>query len=335
MYETIIVGGGPAGLAATMYCVRKGMDVQLITGQLGGKASLSLNLPDMTEYHVLKAREQVQVYRARVEYLDHVWRHGRVKEITEDAAGFTVAVEHVSVAAAAAATGLGTDGGIGAAPVAETETLRAERLIIATGTTPRSLGIPGEKEFFGKGLGSSAISYSHLLRDRHAAVVGDSDRAMEAAIECALQAEHVSLVLEPHAEYSRGHLQLVERQDNIAVFNGYRAVQVTGDTFARQLHICRGDADCETARPHKVLETDAIFIEREPRPNSRIVAHLVHRTARGAIQIDERNVTSNPRVFAAGDVTTVGVEQILVALGEGARAGLSAYRQLTLQSAGR
>ena len=86
--------------------------------------------------------------------------------------------------------------------------LEAERIVIATGTTPSPLGVPGEAEFFGQGLGSSAISYSHLLRDRTAVVIGDSDRAIEAAIECAEQCEEVSLILEPHATYSHRHLEL-------------------------------------------------------------------------------------------------------------------------------
>jgi alkyl hydroperoxide reductase subunit F len=323
MYETIVIGGGPAGLAATMYCVRKGMDVLLVTAALGGKTTLGLNLPDMTEYHVLKAREQVQVYRARIEYLSHVWREGRVSEVTEDEAGF-----HLTVSQRGAAESDGADARGGS-----TETLAAERIIVATGTLPRPLGVPGEGEFFGKGLGSSAISYSHLLRERRVVVIGDSDRAIEAAVECALQADSVVLVLEPRAEYSHGHLELVERQDNIEVYNGYRVVRFDGDQSARTADICRGEGTCDPARPHKQIEADAFFVEREPHPNSAMVGKLLRRTNSGAIEIDATNGTSNPRIFAAGDVTTVGVEQIIVALGEGARAGLSAYRQLTLQRA--
>jgi NADH-dependent peroxiredoxin subunit F len=324
MYETIVVGGGPAGLAATMYCVRKGMDVLLVTAALGGKTTLGLNLPDMTEYHVLKAREQVQVYRARIEYLSHVWREGRVSEILEDEAGFHLTVSHPGAAGESDVPGAGQ---------APKETLTAERIIVATGTLPRPLDVPGEREFFGNGLGSSAISYSHLLRERRVVVIGDSDRAIEAAVECALQADTVVLILEPRAEYSHGHLQLVGRQDNIEVYNGYRVVRFDGDQFARTVDICRGEGECDPARPHKQIEADAFFVEREPLPNSGMVAKLLRRTNSGAIEIDATNATSNPRIFAAGDVTTVGVEQIIVALGEGARAGLSAYRQLTLQQA--
>jgi thioredoxin reductase len=309
------------------------MDVHLVTGHMGGKSTAGLTLPDMSDYHVLKSREQVQVFRGQVEYLSHLWRRGHVHQVKEDQTGFTVAVTSRT----------GTDDQITAPPTVpldgspdrpdgSIEELKAERLIIATGTTPRPLGVPGEAAFFGRGLGSSAISYSHLLRERSAVIIGDSDRAVESALECALQAQEVSLILEPNARYSHGHLELVERQDNITVYNGYRAVDFQGDEFARTVEICRGQEDCSQDRPHRRISADAFFVEREPQPNSSVVKHLVHRSSRGAIQIDEQNRTSNPRIFAAGDVTTVGVEQILVALGEGARAGLSAYRQLTLQA---
>ncbi|HKK48484.1 MAG TPA: FAD-dependent oxidoreductase, partial [Alkalispirochaeta sp.] len=152
MYEALIIGGGPAGLAATMYCIRKGMDVVMVTTHMGGKSTLGLNLPDVSEYHVLKAREQVQVYRARIEYLNHVWRRGRVDTITEDAQGFQLTLSEsqpeprVTGSAPANAVGVGAVDGVG-----ERTTLAAEQLIIATGTIPRPLGVPGEREFFGKG----------------------------------------------------------------------------------------------------------------------------------------------------------------------------------------
>ena len=306
MYEAVIIGGGPAGLAATMYCVRKGMDILMVTATMGGKSVLGLNLPEMAEYHVLKAREQVHIFRGRVEYLGHVWRRGRVARVTEEDGVF-----HLTL----------TD-------VAGSEEIHAERLIVATGTTPRPLGVPGEQEFFGRALGSSAVSYSHLLRERTVAVIGDSDRAVEAALECATQAEHVILILEPGAAYFPDHLSLLEHRENVAIYNGYRVLEIEGDTFARSVTISK-EADAEDDRTS--IGADAFFVEREPQRNSAIVSHLVVHTESGEIHIDAQNRTSNSRIFAAGDVTTVGIEQILVALGEGARAGLSAYRHFSMR----
>ena len=304
MYEVVIIGSGPAGLAATMYCIRKGMDVQLVAGHMGGKSSLNVTFPEMTRHHVFKAREQVQVFRARIEYLTHTWRADHVKAIVENREGFEIEL---------------TGGGA----------ISAERLIIATGVHATPLGVPGENKFLGKALGSSALSYTHALRDRTAVIIGNSDRAIEGALEASLQAGHVYLVLEERARYSHRHLELARENDRITVHTGCEVVRFEGDDYARSVtirHTAKGGGPVEER-----IEADGFFVERDPRPRSEVVAHLVECTPDGAIRINEQNETSNKRIFAAGDVTTVGVEQILVALGEGARAGLSAYRHLTMQ----
>lgn len=305
MYDLSVIGGGPAGLAATIYAVRKGLEVVLVGGELGGKTALSFSLPGTDPAPVIHAHEQVADFRRQVGYLDHVVAGARATAVEEDASGFAVAL---------------SDG----------TSLSAGRLVVATGVRPNALGVPGEGRFFGRALGSSSLSYSHLLRERRVVIIGDSDRAIESALECAVQSAQVDLVLEPHAEYARGHLQLAEASERIAIYNSYHVVAFHGDDWARSVEICRGSQGCED-HPHKTIEADAFFVEREPHPNSDLVAQLVHRTPRGAIRIDATNATSNPRIFAAGDVTDVGVEQVLVALGEGARAALSAYRSITVQ----
>jgi alkyl hydroperoxide reductase subunit F len=280
-----------------------------VTANLGGKSELTVELPDAGPHHVLRAREQVAVFRGQIEYLSHVLRRARVVSVEERRAGFTLEVRmHGS---------------------SDSEELAAEQLIVATGTTPRPLNAPGESEFFGKALGSSAISYSHLVRDRHAVVIGDSDRAIESAVECSMQADRVSLVMEPGAEYAPAHLEAAGRNHAVEIYRGYRVIRFLGDEFARRVELAGESDDAES--PRTVVEADVFFEEREPIPNSSLVQHLVRRTPRGAINIDETNATSNPRIFAAGDVTTVGVEQIVVALGEGARAALGAYRRLYLR----
>lgn len=209
--------------------------------------------------------------------------------------------------------------------------VKAARLIVATGVKPQLLGVPGEKEFMGRALGTSALSYTHLLRDRTIVVAGNSNRALEAAMEAAQQAETVHLVLEPGATHSSTHLSLVEQQDNVTVHLEATIRQINGESFAQSITIEKGVRVGSAQTPATTIEADAFFLEHEPHYNSAMVAHLVDTTASGAIQINERNETNHPRIFAAGDVTTVGVEQVLIALGEGARAGLSAYRHLTLQ----
>ena len=310
MYDVVIIGSGPAGLAATMYCIRKGMDVQLIPGHFGGKSTMGLTVPDMSEFHLIKAREQVQVFRGHVEYLTHTWRKGYVATIEDRGSHFDLTMT-------------------------DKEQLQAERLIIATGVKVPPLEVPGVKEFLGKSLGTSAISYTHLLRERKVVILGNGDRAVEAAVEAAQQAEQVDLVLEPGSTHGKEHLALLRRQENAQVHLESTVVRFDGQAFAESITILEGvAAGGSAAAAGTVITADAFFLEHEPQPNSALVADLVERTPDGAIVINERNETSHRRIFAAGDVTTVGIEQILVALGEGARAALSAYRHLTLEPEG-
>jgi NADH-dependent peroxiredoxin subunit F len=319
MYELAIIGSGPAGLAATMYAIRKGMDVQLIAGHLGGKSSLTMTFPEIDQLRVLKAREQVQIFRSRIEYLTHTWRDDRVSAVQElpDAEGFEIQL---------------VKGGA----------IAAERLVVATGVHAAPLGVPGESDFQGRALGSSAISYTHALRDRDICVIGDSDRVIEAALEASIQASHTHLVMLEGTRCSEAHLALALANDTITVYRDCRVSRFDGDQFARSVTISSGEivsgtpeaegADTAPTSTGEVrIEAGAFFVEREPRPRSEIVSHLVDCDPAGAIRVNERNETSHERIYAAGDVTTVGVEQILVALGEGARASLSAYRRMTLQ----
>lgn len=303
MFDCAIIGSGPAGLAATVFAVRKGIDVRLITGKLGGKTTLSVNFPEMDDYVVLKAKEQVQVYRAQVEYLSHILDEGYLDRLEERGTSFALTLR---------------GGG----------RIEARYLIVATGTRAPALDIPGESRFFGKALGSSAISYSHMLRDRSVCIVGNSDRAVEAAVECSSQATRVCLVLEPHASYSHRALALANEREEITTLNGYSVISIDGDEWARSLTIRRGDVESESNR-EKTVEADAFFIEREPSPNSDLLADLVRRDSRGAIIVDTEGRSSHPRIFAAGDVASSGMEQILIALGDGTRAALSVYRELT------
>ena len=288
-----------------MYCIRKGLDVLLIAPTLGGKTTATINFPDMSEYHVLKAKEQVQVFRARIEYLRHTYRLAQVTEVLDRGDGFVLTLHSHSHH--------------------HTEEIRAERIIVATGVRGEYLDIPGERKFAGRGVGTSAVSYTHALKDRTIFLIGNSDRVIEAAVEASYHAADVSLVLEPHADYTHRHLELAAEIGNITVYNGYQAIGFDGADFAESIEIQRADARA------KVIKADAFFLEREPEPNSAVVRHLVECDERGYIRINERNCTSHKRIYAAGDVSTVGMEQILIALGEGARAGLSAYRHITLQ----
>src|SRR4030065_2378114 len=169
MYDLIVVGGGPAGLTATIYAIRKRLNVLLISKDLGGKTNYRLALPWIEDYQVIRGLEIVNKFRSELEYLKFARHMEPVEQIEKQADGFVIK----------------TRGG---------GELHAKAVIIATGTKQQRLTVPGEKDFIMRGLCYSALSYAPLFIDRKTVVVGDGDLALRSAGELATVAKHVYLI---------------------------------------------------------------------------------------------------------------------------------------------
>jgi len=297
MYDLIVVGGGPAGLTAAIYALRKRINVLLVTKDLGGKTNFRLGLPWIEDYQVIRGLEIVNKFRSELEYLEFARHMEGVDKITRSDDSFTLI----------------TKGG---------GELQARTVILATGTRQVRLEVPGEKEYIMKGLCYSALSYAPLFIDRTAVVVGNGDLALRSAAELATVAKHVYLICES-GDFLQAPLgKKLVGVDNVTVMEGSKVVEIKGDQFARAVVVENPSGK------HKDIEIDGIFIEMALVPNSKMVADLVKMDEQGRIIIDCGNRTSVPGLFAAGDVTNTYAEQVLVAVGEGAKAALSAYEYL-------
>jgi thioredoxin reductase len=296
MYDLIILGGGPAGLTATVYALRKRLNVLLITRDLGGKTNYHLQLPFVEKHLVITGAEVVSRFANEVEYLEFSRVFDKAEKVERTKEGFKV---------------LTREGG----------EYEAKALIVATGALGRLLKIPGEKEFMMRGLCYSAVSYAPLFIDRDVVVIGDTHLALRSAAELAHIANEVTLVAPSHGELDTQLGRNVLKAGNVKVMEGYRVDEVQGDEYARRILVSK---DGDTSE----LEADAFFVELELDPQSEIVADLVALDKHKRIMIDGRNRTSTEGLFAAGDVTDVIAEQVLISVGEGAKAALSAYDYL-------
>lgn len=296
MYDLIILGGGPAGLTATVYAIRKRLETLLITKDLGGKTNWHLELPDVDLHHVITGEEVVSRFRSQIDYLDFARVMDGAESVNAIEGGYTIKTK-------------------------SGRTFETKAVIVATGARARRLGVPGERDFLMRGLCYSAVSYAPLFIDRQAAVVGDGDLALRGAAELAQIARHVYLVAPEKGQLESRLGQKLLQQPNVTLLQGYRVQEIKGDRYARSLIVQDGNGSRE-------LVVDAIFIELDLIPNSEIVAHLVELDSKGRIIVDSRNATSRPGLFAAGDVSSVHAEQVLIAVGEGAKAALSAYEYL-------
>ena len=285
MPELIVVGGGPAGLTAALYAVRRRREVLLVSPELGGKTRFRPSIPGAEEHRVIRGGELVSRFARELEYLGYPVRRGKVERVAADGSGF-----RVRLAAAEAAAGAGPSGDAGGAA----EELPAGAVILATGCRVRPLGVPGEAELFLKGLYGSAVSYAHLFLDKSVLVAGSGPRARAAAAELAAAGARVRA------------LQEGERLS--ALRGGPGAVEAVVAAPAGEI----------------TLTVDGVFNALEPSPNSGPVAGLAELDASGYVRVDTGCRSSRPGLFAAGDVTDVHREQVLVAIGEGAKALLSA-----------
>jgi alkyl hydroperoxide reductase subunit F len=297
MYDLIIVGGGPAGLTAAIYALRKRLNVFLVSQDLGGKTNYRLDLPDIESHQVIRGVEIVEKFWRELDYLEFARHLEPVTSVQKDGDVFIVST----------ASGLH---------------LEASCVILATGSRVRHLGVPGEKAFFGRGLSYSAISYAPLFLGRRTAVIGDGPLALRAVAELALVSETVHLVALERDVMGLPVVQRLSSGNKLVVWEGYAVKEIQGTGYAERILIETPEG--ETAE----IDVDGIFIQLGLIPNSDPVEGLAELDDQGRVMVDKVNRTSCPGLFAAGDVTDAYAEQVLIAVGEGAKAALSAYEYL-------
>ena len=297
MYDLIVVGGGPAGLTATIYAIRKRLNVLLVSEDLGGKTNYHMELPDQDVYQVIKGIEVVDKFKSELEYLRFARHMEPVTTVTKGNDHFVV---H-------------TKGG---------GELMAKAVIIATGAQQQWLNVPGEREYLLRGLCYSALSYAPLFIDKEAVVVGNGELALRSAAELSTVAKKV-YVVGPSGDILATPLgQKLIDAINVDVLEGYEITQVLGNGYCDRVEVKSPVGDVQE------IFADGTFVEKALIANVACVADLVELDEKGFIKVDAYSRTNVPGLFAAGDVTNIYAEQVLVAVGEGVKAALSAYEYL-------
>jgi NADH-dependent peroxiredoxin subunit F len=245
MYDLIVVGGGPAGLTAAVYALRKRLNVLLVSKDLGGKTQYRLALPWVEDYQVIRGLEVVNKFKSEVEYLDFARHMEPVERISRNDDGdgpfFTVT----------------TRGG------AE---LQARAVIVATGTRQMFLDVPGEREYIMRGMCYSALSYAPLFIDKKTVVVGNEDLALRAAAELETVAASVTLIrTTTDKPDSPLYTKLVD-SPTVTVLEGYEVVEVKGAEFANCIQVKNPAGQLED------IPADGTFIEMGLIANTQMVA---------------------------------------------------------------
>jgi alkyl hydroperoxide reductase subunit F len=297
MNDLIIIGGGPAGLTAAIYAIRKRINVMLISKDLGGKTNYRLSLPWIEDYQVIRGLEFISKFRNELEYLEYARDLDSVEQVSLNDKVFTTKTK-------------------------SGKAYQAKAVIVASGTRQVRLNVPGEKEYTMKGLCYSALSYAQLFIDKKAIVVGNDELALRSAGELATVASHVTLIFNGNGQLKTDIGQKLVKARNVTILENHTVVEVKGDIYARSVVVN------DPSGKQQEISADGTFVEMALTPNTKMLGDLVKLDERGRVIVDNANRTSLPGLFAAGDVTNTFAEQVLVAIGEGAKSALSAYDYL-------
>ncbi|MQM32012.1 MAG: alkyl hydroperoxide reductase subunit F, partial [Candidatus Accumulibacter phosphatis] len=302
-FDVLIVGGGPAGAAAAIYAARKGIRTGVVSERFGGQVLDTLAIENFVS---VKATDGPKLAVALEEH---------VKEYD---------VDIMDLQRAEALLPQAVDGLI-ELRLASGATLRSKTVILATGARWREINVPGEKEYRGHGVAYCPHCDGPLFKGKRVAVIGGGNSGVEAAIDLAGIVGHVTLLefeasLRADAVLQRKLFSL----GNVDVITEALTTEVAGDGQKVDGLLYTDRASGEKRR----VDLAGIFVQIGLLPNSEWLKGTLELSRHGEIEIDARCATSLPGVFAAGDVTTVPYKQIVIAMGEGTKAALTAFDYL-------
>ncbi len=305
VFDMLVVGGGPAGAAAAIYSARKGIRTGVAAERFGGQV---LDTMGIENFISVKETEGPKLAAALEQH---------VKEYDVDVMNLQ------------RATGL-VPGDVIEVRLASGASLKAKTVVLATGARWRQMNVPGEEQYRNRGVAYCPHCDGPLFKGKRVAVIGGGNSGVEAAIDLAGITAHVTLLeydvqLRADAVLQRKLFSL----PNVTVITSAQTTEVTGD--GNKVNGLRY-TDRKSGEAHTV-ELEGIFVQIGLLPNTDWLKGTVALSNRGEIEVDARGQTSVPGVFAAGDATTVPYKQIVIAMGEGSKAALSAFDHLIRTSA--
>ena len=307
-FDVLVVGGGPAGAAAAIYAARKGIRTGVAAERFGGQV---LDTMAIENFISMKETEGPKLARALEEH---------VREYEVDIMNLQRASQLIPA---------GEDG-LHRVRFDNGGELKAKTLILATGARWREMNVPGEQEYRGRGVAYCPHCDGPLFKGKRVAVIGGGNSGVEAAIDLAGIVAHVTLL--EFGEDLRADAVLQRKLNslpNVRVLKMAQTTEVKGDGQKVTGLVYKDRTNDEV---HNV-ELEGIFVQIGLLPNSEWLKGTLELSRFGEIIVDAKGQTSIPGVFAAGDVTTVPYKQIVIAVGEGAKASLSAFDHLIRTSA--
>ena len=303
-FEVLVVGGGPAGAAAAIYSARKGIRTGIATERFGGQVLDTMSIENFIS-------------------VSHTEGPKLVAQLEQHVGDYDVDVMNLQKAAKLVPAA--REGGLHEVTLESGATLKARTVILSTGARWRQMNVPGEDAYRNKGVTYCPHCDGPLFKGKRVAVIGGGNSGVEAAIDLAGIVAHVTLIefdrdLRADAVLQRKLASL----PNVKVITSALTTEVKGDG-SKVTALSYKDRNHDTAHE---IELEGVFVQIGLVPNTEWLKDAVALSTRGEIEVDHRGETSQPGIFAAGDCTTVPYKQIVIAMGEGSKASLSAFDYL-------
>lgn len=298
-HDLVIIGAGPGGYSAAIYAARYKMDVLMIGQMPGGIAATANDIRNYPGFPQISGMELMMKMIEQAKALEVPIKQDVVLGVKQYQEGILIKTDK--------------------------EEILAKKVIIATGTARRELGIPREKELTGKGVSYCATCDAGFYQDKVVGVIGGGDAALTAALLLAKFAKKVYLIYR-QAEFTKVEVSWVDEvgeTPNIEVMFEEEVGELIGEEKLEKVKLKSG----------KDINLNGLFIEIGGTPNTKLAEELGIKLDNGSIIVDRDQKTSVPSVFAAGDVTNRPFKQIVTAAGDGATACYSAFKELRKEKA--
>ncbi|MFH1393041.1 MAG: FAD-dependent oxidoreductase [Patescibacteria group bacterium] len=302
MHDVIIIGGGPAGVAAGVYSARKKLKTLMITESFGGQSAIAESIENWIGAKKISGGEFAKILEGHIRTQENIeikMPEG-VVDVKEMPGGWEITTD-------------------------KNNSYQAKALIIASGGRRRRLNVPGEDKFEGKGVAYCSTCDAPIFKDKSVAVIGAGDAGLAAAIDLAQYAVSVYLLSNKKSLIGDMSLQeIVRNSERITIITDADVQEVLGGKFVSGLkYLDKNDNQI------KELNVEGIFVEIGSTPNSEFIKKLVDTNQKGEIIIDHRTgATSRFGIFAAGFATDEIYKQNNICAGDGVVAALSAYNYL-------
>ncbi|MDO8874320.1 MAG: FAD-dependent oxidoreductase [Methanoregula sp.] len=296
-YDVVIVGAGPAGLTAGVYCARKMLNTIIISENIGGQALESWAIENYMGYRMIAGEDLMKKFEEQVRTLNIRLELDKVTAIAKDDGLFTIST-------------------------VSGNTLKAKAVILTQGNRPKKLGVANEEQYLGRGLSICSTCDGPLYKGKRVAVVGGGNSALQTAVEMSDIAQSVSLIVRSTIRADPVYMEKLKEKKNTTVHTGSYVSALQGEKFLSGITIKDEQGKEQT------ISLDGVFIEIGWLPNTDIVENLVQLNEKKEIIVDINGHTSIPGIYAAGDVTSVKSKQIIIASGDGAKAALEAFEYI-------